>query len=445
MHLDFLYERFERQKQKPAIIWQEREYSYSWLLDEWKKASLFLEQHNIEQGHIVALRADFNPHSVAFFLALIERKAIVVPISFAVQKVESFYSIAEVEHVLELKHNVPHLIHRNEKVTHQLLLSLRNVLYHPGLILFSSGSTGDSKAVVHDFVPLLDKFKVKKRTLRTMTFLLFDHIGGVNTLLYILSNTGTVVTLHERSPDNVCRSIEKFKVELLPTSPTFINMLLMSRIYERYDLSSLRLITYGTEAMAQHILDRFHKLFPHIELKQTYGLSELGILRSKSKDSNSVWVKVGGEDYQTKVIDGILYVKAKTAMLGYLNAASPFTEDGWFNTQDQVLVDGEWLKFLGRETDIINVGGRKVYPAEVESVLLEIENIQDAVVFAKPNPIIGQVVAARVNLEHDEPLSSLKKRIRRYCKGVLEEFKIPAFLEISEEPQISERFKKVRT
>lgn len=104
----------------------------------------------------------------------------------------------------------------------------------------------------------------------------------------------------------------------------------------------------------------------------------------------------------------------------------------------------EWIRILGRDTDIINVGGQKVYPTEVESVLLEMDNIIGALVFPKPNPIIGNVVAARVNLETEASMLSLKKRIRKYCKDRLENFKIPAHIEITNQSQVSNRFKKVR-
>ena len=195
-----------------------------------------------------------------------------------------------------------------------------------------------------------------------MAFLLFDHIGGINTLLYTLSNGGTLVVLHDRSPEVVCQAIETNRVELLPTSPTFLNLLLVSGAHQRYDLSSLQLLTYGTEPMSEGTLRRIHEALPDVTLQQTYGLSELGILRSKSKSSDSLWVKIGGEGFETRVVDGLLEIKARSAMLGYLNAASPFTDDGWFKTGDRVEVDGDYYRILGRISEVINVGGQQGRP-----------------------------------------------------------------------------------
>jgi acyl-CoA synthetase (AMP-forming)/AMP-acid ligase II len=123
-------------------------------------------------------------------------------------------------------------------------------------------------------------------------------------------------------------------------------------------------------------LQRIHKAIPTAELLQTYGLSEVGILRSKSRSSDSLWLKVGGEGFETKVQDGTLWIRAKSAMLGYLNAPSPFDADGWMNTGDAVEVDGDYLRILGRKSEMINVGGLKVYPAEVEDVLAQMPNVK---------------------------------------------------------------------
>jgi acyl-CoA synthetase (AMP-forming)/AMP-acid ligase II len=311
----------------------------------------------------------------------------------------------------------------------------------PGLVLFSSGSTGASKAVLHNLGTLLAKFEVRRHARRMVGFLLFDHIGGVNTLLYALSNGGCLIVPSNRSPDAVLGAIARHRGEVLPTSPTFLNLVLISEAYRRHDLSSLRLVTYGTEPMPESTLKRIHSLLPHAELQQTYGLSEIGILRSKSRASDSLWIRIGGEGFETRVVDGLLEVKARSAMLGYLNAPSPFTEDGWLRTGDAVETDGDYFRILGRRSELINVGGEKVFPQEVEAVILELPEVAEATVWGAPNPITGQIVCARVrprgaNLD--------VKTIRAHCAARLERYKVPLKIELVDTPLHGSRFKKLR-
>lgn len=196
--------------------------------------------------------------------------------------------------------------------------------------------------------------------------------------------------------------------------------------------------------MPQSTLDRIKKILPHAVFQQTYGLSEVGVLNSKSRDDGSLWVKVGGEGFETKVADGILWIRSKYAMVGYLNAPSSFDSEGWFNTQDQVEVDGEYFRILGRVSDIINVGGQKVYPAEIESLILELDNICDVAVFGEPHNLLGQIVVAKVNLNISEDAHSIKKRIRMKCLGEIANYKIPTKVIISNEHLHNIRQKKLR-
>jgi long-chain acyl-CoA synthetase len=242
----------------------------------------------------------------------------------------------------------------------------------------------------------------------------------------------------------VCQAIERHRVQNLPTSPTFLNLLLLSEAYRRFDLSSLELITYGAEPMPQRTLARLREVFPEVKLQQTYGLSEVGVLRSKSKESGSLWVKVGGEGFETKVVDGVLWIRARSAMLGYLNAPSPFDEDGWMNTGDAVEVDGDYVRILGRRTEIVNVGGQKVYPVEVEDVLMQLENVSEVTVHGEPSLITGQMVVARVSLREPESPGSLKDRMYAFCRDRLAPFKVPVKVVIAGDPQSGSRFKKMR-
>ena len=291
---------------------------------------------------------------------------------------------------------------------------------------------------------LLEKFKEAKRQFRTINFLLFDHWGGLNTMFHTLANGGVIIAIKDRRPQNICLNIEKFKIELLPASPTFLNLLLISEEFKNYNLSSLKLITYGTEPMHQSTLDRIHKIFPKVKLQQTYGLIELGVLRSKSRNDNSLWVKVGGDGYDIRIVNGLLEIKAKSAMLGYLNAPSPFTEDGWFKTGDQVEVDGEFIKILGRKSEIINVGGEKVYPAEVESLIQELENVAEVTVFGEKKYLLGNIDCARVRLIKAENIKLFKNRLNKYCSSRLHKFKIPVKIFLVDEIEKTQRLKKKR-
>jgi acyl-CoA synthetase (AMP-forming)/AMP-acid ligase II len=115
------------------------------------------------------------------------------------------------------------------------------------------------------------------------------------------------------------------------------------------------------------------------------------------------------------------------------------------NTGDAVEVDGEYFRILGRRTEIINVGGEKVYPTEVESVLMQMDNVHDVMVYGEKNPITGNIVAVRVNLVAPENPAELKRRMRAYCKDKLAPFKIPVKVEITSDAQFSARYKKLRS
>jgi len=234
-------------------------------------------------------------------------------------------------------------------------------------------------------------------------------------------------------------------VEVLPVSPTFLNMLLLRESYKKYDLSSLKYITYGAEVMPKITLERCVELFPQATLLQKYGTTEVGTLRSKSRSSDSLWMKIGGEGYQIRVVDGILQIKADSAMLGYLHSPSPFTKDGWFVTGDAVETDGDFLRVLGRESDIINVGGDKVYPAEVENVIKQLDEIADVTVYAESNPIMGNIVCARIAPVNLVDRQTLARQVKVHCKQFLEPYKIPVRITLVEaDQQVTARFKKNR-
>ena len=318
-------------------------------------------------------------------------------------------------------------------------------MHHPGLVLFSSGTSGPIKGIVHDAYSLFDKVsRMTPRFQRTLAFLILDHLGGLDTLIYSLANMGCLVVPDERTPDGILATIEKHRVQLLPTSPSFLSLVLLSGAYERHSLKSLEKISYGAEAMPAKLLDRFHQLFPHIKMVQTYALSELGVLRSASEASDSLWMRLGGEDFATRIVDNILQVRSSKMMLGYLNAPTAMTDDGWFITGDIVETSGQYLRVRGRVSDTINVGGEKVNPLEVEDMIRELEEVGDVLVFGEPNAILGQIVCARVVLVKRDSTDQAITRIRKHCLARMPKYKVPMRIEIVEGDLSGERHKRKR-
>lgn len=405
-----------------------------------------IEGAGISAGNVVALHAPHSAQASAALLALAELKAISVPITnVPAEKRREFHDVGQVEWVIDVSDGSgePHIYPTGRHADHDLFELLR-IESAPGLVLFSSGTTGRSKASVLNLELMLSRYSERRAPQRILSFLNLDHIGGINTLLHTLSQGGAVITVPQRTPDEVFRTIERDRVNVLPTTPTFLTMTLISGAHLKYDTSTLKLLTYGTEPMPQQTLERLAIDLPNVKLKQTYGLSELGIMATKSKANDSLWIQLGGADFDFKVIDGVLWIKSKMAMLGYLNADAPFDDDGYFNTQDAVEVDGDYLRILGRKSELINVGGEKVYPNEVESVLLEMSNVADVTVSGRPNPVTGSIVQAAIKLINPEDGHSLRKRIDEHCASRLEPFKIPAAIIISVVDHHNDRFKKVR-
>lgn len=445
MHIRFLEDVFQEAAERPALIHRDKAVTYRSLTERISRSRDRIAHAGISTGNVVMLCGDYSPQGVAGFLALIDAGCIVVPqLNSSADGLQRSREIAQAEFVIQIdEEDSMHVERSDNEAQHALYRHLR-AIEHPGLVFFSSGSTGRPKAAVHDLLRLLEKFKTPRSRFRTLSFLLFDHIGGVNTLLYTLSNAGWLATVSDRSPESVCKIIARHRVQLLPTSPTFLNLLLLSGAHEKHDLSSLELITYGTEVMPSTTLKRLAEVFPSVRLLQTYGLSEIGIMRSKSRSSDSVWVKLGGEGYHTRVVDSQLQIKADSAMLGYLNAPSPITADGWFMTGDTVDVDGEYFRVLGRSSDLINVGGEKVYPAEVENLIQSVPNVADVTVFGRKNPLTGQMVCAAVQLSQPEPAKPFIARLKKLCLEKLAPYKMPVKIEIVNEITISSRGKKVR-
>lgn len=389
----------------------------------------------VKQGDVVAIIGDFNPSSILTLLRLIDLSVIVVPLTTeTVHEHEYFYESAIVDVII--KDGV--VARRSHDGDHQLIDLLRSK-GHAGLVLFSTGTTGRPKAILHDLTLFLKRFETPRPTLRTINFLLFDHIGGINTLFHTLFNKGVVVAPESRTVDSVLDTCRKHNVEVLPTTPTFLRMMLMSGAVPAKVPECLKVITYGTERMDQPTLDELCSLLPEVDFRQTFGMSELGIVRVKSEARDSLFMKVGGEGVETRVVDNVLQIRSESRMLGYLNAPSPFDSEGWYDTKDVVETKECYYKVVGRISDVINVGGLKFMASEVERVALTFPGVSLVKAAPKQNPITGQHVELMVQPSSRDAVD--KDMLMSFLKDRLQPHMVPKRIRV-ENVSVGHRFKR---
>lgn len=448
MSFKLFTEQFNKSRESRFLIRDDVVHSFSDLAKKVDEKSAYLIEACAGKTSLV-LVGDYDIDSIAYMLA-----AIKCSISFTLQTEETYEilhdELSEIGFQVVLFTNTNDLISMTP-VEQDTVLSDSIGRFGQLAIFFSSGSTGRPKAIVHKLPNLLDKFVGRdNKKFTSFVFLQFDHMGGFNTLLAIFFGGGCAVAIADRDPNEVARLIEKYSVQLLPATPTFLSLLIISKAYLKYDLSCLRVISYGTETMSESLLTRLYELFPGVKLKQTYGLSEIGVVPTVSKSSDSTYFKIVGEQYQTKIVNGILKIKAPSTMIGkivFSGVKYGFQEvshEQWFDTNDVVEQDGEFIRVLGRDSDIINVGGNKVYPAEIESCLFHHPAIDEVVVLPKKNAVTGFSVHAKVVLSPASDVAIEGLSIRRFARETLPKYACPASYDFVDSLPKTSRFKRDR-
>lgn len=443
--VDALLEQLGSYSTRAAIEDRDQRHSYADLLGEVERWRLRLRAQKVEPGMVVGLCADYSHSAIAALIALFAERAVAALIPRG-DNMDLYLkdACASVALQIAVDGQCEWRCVQAGCSDHSLLERLRGSS-QGGVVIFTSGSTGRPKAALQSTERFLHKFAKPGRSLRTLAFLLFDHVAGLDTLFYTLSHGGTLLLTRQRDPQSICRLIESHRVEVLPGSPSFLRLLCTAGTTDAHDLSSLKIITYGSEPMDPSTLAQLNARFPQVQLAQKYGTTETGSPRTISRGNDSLWLKFKNDTVETKVVDGVLWIRSEGTILGYLNQGSPFDEQGWYCTGDMVDVDGEWIRFRGRITDVINVGGEKVAPAEVEQVILELDFVGSAVVSGEPHALLGKVVTACVALSNAATdAKEATRRIRLHCRQRLAAYKVPVKISVATDTLVNERQKARR-
>ena len=428
---------------KPALAGAWGVVTYTELAGLVARARHEITQLKLDRPTAFGLIGEHGPAATAWLLALAEAGHFVAPLSGNAAEHPAKLALINAQWVVVAEASEWKAFPRvDEPSSHPLFQQLKEQ-GSSGLILFSSGTSGAPKAMVQDFGKLLSSYESRRASsLPVLALLGFDHIGGLNTLFGALAAGAPVVVPASRAPADVATAIASHRVAILPASPTFLNLLLAAGVTA--DLSSLRVITYGTEPMPESLLARLKATFPQVRFIQTFGTSETGITHTTSPEAGSTFLRFEDPNLEWKVVDDELWLRSRTQIAGYLNSSNErFTADGWFRTGDKVEQGPNGtLRILGRMGEMINVGGEKLMPAEVESVVLGVPGVDDCRVRGEAHPLTGQTVAVDV-VSFTTDQEALRSAIRIACRERLARHKIPTRVTFVSSVS-GERMKKMR-
>lgn len=444
---NWLLERFKKFNTKPALAGAWGEFSYADLVDLVSEIETEFNTLAGKNGTTIGLIGECCPASVAWMIASERMNHWVVPLADHAQETADKLNQIHAQWVVIADGSTWKIYPR--AAAGKLALDDSQIISakHAGLVLFSSGTSGVPKAMLQDFSILLGTYQPRhENSLTILSLLGFDHIGGINTLFGGLASGSLMVIPESRAPEQVIDVIKKHDVAILPATPTFLGLLLLASSHRLADLASLRLITYGTEPMPDALLARLRQALPSVRLIQTFGTSETGVFKTESPDADSNFLRINDPNVEWKIVEDELWLRSRTQIRGYLNAPNDkFTNDGWFMTGDKVEVGpNNTIRILGRTGEMINVGGEKLMPTEVESVILSVPGVVDCRVFGERNAMVGQTVVADIVVQDAQSWETLRALIRQTCRQSLSAYKVPTRLNLVTAISTN-RLKKQRT
>jgi acyl-CoA synthetase (AMP-forming)/AMP-acid ligase II len=324
-------------------------------------------------------------------------------------------------------------------------------------VLLTSGTTGTPKTVVHSLASLTITTKFDRNHNSPIVWgCLYDirRFAGLQVFLQAVLGGGSLILagIHEPLGDYLTR-LGTHRASHISGTPSQWRRALMSPSARALNP---RQITLGGEIADQAVLDNLRSFYPRARITHIYASTEAGVGFAVNDGLEGFPTSMIGDEtakVDLKVKDGSLRIRSAQAAGHYLGpAASALTDDqGFVDTGDNVELRGDRYYFLGRRGGIINVGGLKVHPEEVEAVINRHPGVQMSLVRSRKNPITGSIVIAEVVLRREQEehnagacRTNLKRDILGLCRRTLAEHKIPAAIHFVSALDIAANGKLVR-
>jgi long-chain acyl-CoA synthetase len=288
---------------------------------------------------------------------------------------------------------------------------------------------------------------------------IFHCWGLVNGTFGMLYRGGNVITVQRFYPDQALHDIERFRPTIFQGVPPMFNLLLKQPGLDKHDISSVVFCLSAATKMPENLI---HQVEQRLKWRyaEAWGLTEVSCVGTTAPYEETRIGSCGNgmDDAEIKVVDGQgktlppgqqgeLCIRGTCVTKGYLNkpeaTKEAFDAEGWFHSGDIAYMDEDGYAYIvDRKKDMINVGGEKVFPSEVEDMMLSHSKIKDLVIVGIPDDVKGEAPKAFIQLQEDE--TATEKEIREYCQAKMAPYKVPVAVEFIEEVPRSASGKALR-
>jgi acyl-coenzyme A synthetase/AMP-(fatty) acid ligase len=308
-------------------------------------------------------------------------------------------------------------------------------------VLLTSGTTGTPKLVVHSLKALTGAFAGRAQPGAGVVWATFYDIrryGGLQIFLRAVTGPSSLVLSNsEEGPSDHLYRLARCGVTHISGTPTHWRRAIMNPAAKVFQPQYVRL---SGEIADQAILDGLKAFWPHAKVGHAYASTEAGVgfevVDGREGFSASLLDAAHGE-LRMKIEDGSLHIRSDRVASRYLGEAAPAlaSVDGFVDTGDMIERIEDRCYFRGRRGGIINVGGSKVHPEEVEAVINRHPTVRMSLVSAQKSPFTGAIVVAKVVLNAaaagEDPAAAVaqtEEEIRQLCQQHLARHKIPALM-----------------
>ncbi len=323
----------------------------------------------------------------------------------------------------------------------------------PSVTILTSGTTGRPKAARHTWASITRPIRRggSARTARWLQTYRPHLYAGLQVSLQCFANYGTLCVPQEGwGASDVAKFIADHRVEYISATPSYWRWLLLFSDAMAFENVNLVQITLGGEVVDQSILNLLKARFPNARIAHIYATTELGRCFSVTDGlegfPRQFLVCSSPDGVELKVQEGELLVRSANSMSGYdplCHQTAP--SDDWIATGDIVKISKERVLFAGRKTDLINVGGNKVQPLEVEQVIRSVKGVLDVRVFGKRSSVSGQLVACEIVSDKTGSDIELREEVQKICRDRLLSHQVPRLIRVVDRIELSAAQKTVRT